>query len=342
VLGDQFNAHLYARRVLFRESQPVNPLPALRLESEEEIIFQADEIDLFSYDGSQESSKIQVIDDPRSYESLCKLFQHLPQEFVSKVWITQTTWGGSFDILSTLRCCSFSLTFIFDPVADPTTWPTLQVAYPRKLPNFPAYVQQRSRSNSEGSFLFLRNSDLDSHHEVISLSNSSLSGFSWHICPPPQEAIPGEEEIRSEASWEMLPDDQDETSPNHQPALPPADDDDVSVLTLPPPVTTFFKSFKDALLTGGFDYPPPPSTCLSHSQPRENFCPLTLAFAQQADVEPYEYLYEDDTYEDWLETALGSKVTSIAAINRGRSHSAKATHERKKALFSYTRKHARR
>jgi hypothetical protein len=309
------------------------------MESTDEEMLAANELDLFSYD-AYESSKIQVIDDPRSFDSLREAFHHLPLGFVTRVWFTQNSWVGSFDILSTLRLCdhySFNLTLICDPAADPTSWPSLQVAYPRHFPS----AQPRSRSNSDGSFLLLRNSDLDSNHEVVSLSDSSLSGFSWHLYSPlgPQKQICDADETHSETSWEMLPDDEDPVDQQSAPLSA----DEISVITMPPQsITSRVFSYKDALLAGGVDSIPFTRPVSNFHLP-DSFCRLTTIFAQPIGEEPYVSDSEDDTYVDWLETALGSKETSISLINRGRLHSVKVSHERKKkALTSrYTRKHAR-
>lgn len=345
VIGKGFSAHVHELRKSFLESQYVDPLPSLNVESVDDIIATSDEIELYS-PPMIDNTKIQVIEDDRSFDTLRDHFKQLPLEFVTHVWMGQETWGACYDILSTLRASdhnSFTFTFIFDPISDPMSWPTLQYAYPRFFVSM-----SRSRSNSNRSILLLRESDVDSHnHDIISLSNSSLSGFSWHICANDQQNIDDDETKSignmSEVSWEVLPNDFVERArsyphPDHSEILP------LAPTPVPEPLnTSHIKSYKEALLTEVVDLQPL-SPCIHIEQPK--FTQLTQVFPQAAnccsDMESFDDYWEVDTYVDWLEASYGSKETSIAALSRARIHCAKISHVRKKkSSNNYYRKHAR-
>lgn len=345
VIGKNFGAHLYELKKYFLESQRRSQLPTLNHESVNEIIATSDEAYEFYSSTIMDNTKIQIIEDPRSFDTLRKCFTHLPLDFVSHVWMGQETWGACFDILSTLRPDdhnSFTFTFTFDPISDPASWPTLQHAYPRLYVNM-----SRSISPSVHSFALLRESEVDSqrdHHDIISLSNSSLSGFSWHICTNEEKEIDDFDEIQSienlsEVSWEVLPNDQidrvrllSEESEMITRAQSPH--------SLPVSMPQQTVSYKEALLTIA------PNPTPLRVEPPKNLIQLTRVFRVETpsiqELEPFDDYWEDDTYNDWLEASCGSKETSIAALNRARIYCSKISHQKKKkSSINYHRKHAR-
>jgi hypothetical protein len=327
----------------FEESQKSEQLPRPNVESVEDIIARPNDLDIFS-DPLMENSKILLIEDPRSFDSLKESFPQFPSELITQIWIMQETWGACFDILSSLRASghqSVTFTFIFDPIADPTSWPTLQTAYPRRIKCIP-----RTRSNSDRSILLLHHSDAEFYQDVISLSNSSLSGFSWQVCSEKKDDD-DVKSIASEASWEILQDDEKDEE-DHSNSYPRTSSEHLAPSPLTPGLAP--KSYREALLTKAFDFPDIPT---SDHQATSHFGELTQIFPKNLGSSPGytgpihllqfdELIDESDTYEDWLESNYGSKETSIAAINRARVHCAKVSHERKrKWTNNYSRKHAR-
>jgi hypothetical protein len=345
-MGKGFGAYLHELKKKFENSQNSDQLPRPNVESVNDIIATtSDEIEFFS-SPIIENSKILVVEDPRSFHSLRESFQQFPSEFVTQIWMMQETWGACYDILSSLRASghhSITLTFIFDPISDPSSWPTLQAAYPRGIHSI-----SRTRSNSNRSILLLRHSDAESHQQdVISLSNSSLSGFSWHVCSEKEDDTTS---MTSEASWEILHEEEDEEHHNNSPTRSYSEHSYEVMVTQSPSPMVPPKSYRDALLAQAVELPHIPT---SNCEAPANFCQLTRIFPKNLESPPEateaeemwqfdDLVYESDTYVDWLETSYGSKETSIAAITRARVHSAKISHERKKkSSNNYHRKHAR-
>lgn len=177
-------------------------------------------------------SKIQVLEDPRTFDNLSKVFKFLPVDFVTFVWSTQDTWGACYDILSTFNSNdhhSFSFNFTYDPVS----WPTLQSAYPRNYRNHKKNYNHKilitnnnnsnndshqndytnnNQNNNNNNNIEIHNMKVDEERmsencDVISLSSSNLSGFSWCITKKENDDYEEIESIHSEASWELLSDD---------------------------------------------------------------------------------------------------------------------------------------
>lgn len=330
-MGKGFGTYLRQLKQDLEHSHKIDQqLPSPNVESVDEIIaYSLKEPELFSY-RFIENSKILVIEDPRSLNSLTESFRQFPADLVTQIWMKQETWGACYDILSSLRASghlSVTLTFILDPINDPMSWPTLQNAYPRRINPRP-----RTRSNSNTSIIFLRHSDAESQQQdVISLTNSSLSGFSWCVCS--EEKSDETRSLTSEASWEILHDEEEDDDENEEKFHTDFEQADAVMETqLPLPIVSP-KSYREALLAE----PPDLRVPTSKKESSTYFCQLTRIFPKNLNLgssKEKNVDEEDDFIDDpYVDYVLDSRM---------RVHNLKVFREKKKKFLNcYDRKHAR-